>query len=188
MLLFTITGGLFGAITVYFLVAYRRTSPDQQGALPAMNLSQTLTWTLVPVFLFLADDFYLAANGWKLWNHQRQVPASAVEVQTTAEKWAWTFEYENGAQSDTEIIVEQNKPVVFRMTSDDVIHGLFVPDYRIKEDIMPGRKTFIWFYPTEIGEHVFTCTEYCGTNHSNMAGTVRVLSADDYAAWMAENA
>ena len=77
--------------------------------------------------------------------------------------------------------------MVLRMKSDDVVHSFFIPRYRIKEDLMPGRVTYLWFYPKDKGEHVFTCTEFCGTNHSEMWGKVKVVSQEEFDEWSEKN-
>ena len=177
-----VIGVFFSLIATYFIFKYRRKSDEQEGAMPKINRGTALAWAIVPVFLFLADDFYLAANGWKLWNDQRRVPEGALEVQLTGQMYNWDFDYGNGVHNDTDddgrpvFIVPQGRPVVLRMRSEDVIHSFFMPDFRIKEDLMPGRVTYLWFYPKEVGEHVITCTEYCGMGHSNMWGKVKIVA------------
>ncbi len=174
---------VFAAITIWFLVKYKRTSEDQEGDSPSLSFGASMAWAIIPIFLFLADDFYLAANGWKLWNDQRQVPENAMEVKVTASMWSWEYEYENGKTSE-DLVVPVGAPVVVRGSSDDVVHGMSLADFRIKEDIMPGRITYLWFYPKEVGEHVWTCTEYCGLNHSDMYNKVVVKSKADFDSWL----
>jgi cytochrome c oxidase subunit 2 len=183
-----ILGGIFAAITVWFLLAYGRKSPDQEGNGPSLSVGESLAWGMIPAFLFMADDFYLAAQGWKLWNDQRTVPEDAIEVSGLAGMYFWEFTYENGTVGDQEIVAPVGQPIVIRSTSEDVVHSLFVPDFRIKEDVMPGRVTFIWFAGEEPGDHVFTCAEYCGMGHSNMYGKVRILPQAEFDQWLEENA
>jgi len=183
-------GIFFGIAAIYLLFKYRRQRPDQEGDGPSLSFGQSMAWALIPMFLFLADDFYLAANGWKLWNDQRRVPENAMEVKVTAMMYGWMFDYGDGVESDNDdgLVVPAGRPVVLRMKSEDVIHSFFIPDFRIKEDVMPGRITYLWFNPTESrkGEHVFTCAEYCGFGHSNMFGKVKVVSPEEFEAWAAE--
>lgn len=180
-----IIGVIFGVVTVYFLTVYKRKDENEGGRAVPLPFAKSLAWAIIPSFIFLADDFYLAAGGFHLWLNQRTVPENALEVKVTGQMWSWEFEYENGAESDNDegLVVPQGRPVVLRMVSDDTIHGFFIPDYRIKEDLMPGRVTYIWFNPIEKGEHVFTCTEFCGTEHSNMYGKVKVVSPDEFEQW-----
>ncbi|MBI5814709.1 MAG: hypothetical protein HZB29_03775 [Nitrospinae bacterium] len=176
-------GVVFGLISIYMLVSFVRKSENEEGSLPGLSLGGSLAWTLVPVFVFLADDMYLAANGFKLWINQRTVPVNAREVKLTAMMYNWEFDYGNGvvAEADAngrpQLFVPQGQPVVLRMHSEDVVHSFFLPDYRVKEDVMPGRITYEWFLPKQIGENVLTCTEYCGVGHSNMFGKVKVIPA-----------
>jgi len=184
-----IIGGIFGAISVIFLIKYKRKSSDQVGGGPRFSMARSLAWGLVPALIFMADDFYLAAQGWKLWIDQRSVPENAMEVQVTGQMWSWNFDYENGASSDNDegLVVPVGTPVVLRMKSEDVIHSFFIPDFRIKEDLMPGRVTYLWFNPAQIGEHVFTCTEFCGTDHSHMFGKVKIVSKQQFDQWSQEH-
>ncbi|MBF0170267.1 MAG: cytochrome c oxidase subunit II [Nitrospinae bacterium] len=189
-----VIGGIFALITIAFMVTYTRKRDDQEGDLPPMNLVLSLTWALIPAFIFMADDFYLAANGWKLWIDQRNVPEGALEIKGLAYMYEWEFEFENGAvlsgneSRENPILLPVGAPIVIRSHSDDVVHSLMFPDFRIKEDVMPGRTTFIWFMDSAPGDHLFTCTEYCGVGHSNMWGRVKTVPATEFEAWIAEKA
>ena len=181
---------VFSIIAFYFIFAYARKSENQEGSMPKISRGTSLAWAIIPTFLFLADDFYLAANGFKLWNDQRRVPEGALEVKLTGQMWNWDFDYGNGVKNDTDkegrpvFIVPQGRPVVLRMSSEDVVHSFFMPDFRLKEDLMPGRVTYLWFYPKEVGEHVITCTEFCGMGHSNMWGKVKVVPPAQFEAFL----
>lgn len=181
---------VFSVVAFYFLFTYTRKSENQEGSMPKMSRGTSLAWAIIPTFIFLADDFFLASNGWKLWNDQRRVPEGALEVKLTGQMYNWDFDYGNGVKNDIDeegrpiFIVPQGRPVVLRMISEDVIHSFFMPDYRIKEDLMPGRVTYLWFYPKEVGEHVLTCTEYCGVGHSNMWGKVKVVPPAQFEAFL----
>ena len=182
----TLVGSLFAAITVYLLVKYRRTSPDQEGTPVKMSSMASAGWVVIPVFLFLADDFYLAANAWKLWNNFRRVPANSYEVQLESRMWMWNYKYPEGHTTVNELRVPAGRPVVLRMKSADVLHSHYMPDFKVKEDSMPGRVTYLWFHPKKPGEHVVTCAEYCGIMHSGMKGKVIVMPEDEFAAWIEE--
>ena len=101
-------------------------------------------------------------------------PGESMEIQVTAKKWLWQFEYPDGSRTVNEMHVPVNKPVRFVMTSEDVLHDFFVPDMRVKHDIVPGRYTEVWFTPTVLGEHHVTCAEYCGKGHSDMHAKLMV--------------
>jgi heme/copper-type cytochrome/quinol oxidase subunit 2/cytochrome oxidase Cu insertion factor (SCO1/SenC/PrrC family) len=181
-----VIGIVFSIVALYFIFAYPRRNEKQEGSMPVMSRGTAMAWAIIPSFIFLADDFYLAASGWKLWNDQRRVPAGALEIQLTGQMYNWTFDYGNGVTNDTDsegrpiLTVPAGKPVAVRMRSEDVVHSFFIPDFRIKEDLMPGRVTYLWFYPKAVGEHVFTCTEYCGMGHSAMWGKVKIVPQADF--------
>ena len=101
---------------------------------------------------------------------------------STARQWSWSFEYENGKQ-DTVLRVPVRKPVKLLITSADVLHSLSIPAYRIKEDAVPGRETYLWFLPDELGSYDLFCTEYCGVAHSAMITKVEVMDQKDFDAW-----
>jgi cytochrome c oxidase subunit 2 len=111
-------------------------------------------------------------------------PGDAMEVQITALQWQWRFEYPDGSRTINDLHVPVNRPVKFIMTSEDVIHDFFVPDMRVKHDIIPGRYTEVWFTPTVLGKHNFTCAEYCGKDHSGMKGMMTVESDADFAKFL----
>jgi cytochrome c oxidase subunit 2 len=180
----TVLGIVFAAVTFYFLFKYRRKDPNQVGQSPKLTSAMAVGWALIPGFAFMADDFFLAANGWKLWNDYRRVPEQRMEIKLESGMYSWDYTYPNGAKTQNEIRVPAGMPVMLRMTSRDTIHSHFIPDYRVKEDSMPGRVTYLWFYPKNAGsEHVITCAEYCGVMHSYMVGKVVVLSQSEFDQW-----
>lgn len=180
----TIIGVVFGVAALYMLFRYRAKSPDDVGRLPKLTRAQAAAWALVPAAIFMADDFFLSAKGWTLWNVYRRVPEDALEVKVTGYQWYWEFDYGNGVVTDS-LKVPVGRPVVLRMTAEDVIHSFFMPNYRVKEDVMPGRVTYIWFLPTEPINTVSLCTEFCGTNHSGMVTAVEAVPAGEFEAWLA---
>lgn len=182
-----VLGGVLVLGAAYMLFKYRAGSVNEVGKSPTLSRAQLFGWALIPAFVFLADDFYLAARGWTLWNTYRTVPKDALEVKVTASQWAWSFEYDNGAVTDV-LNVPAGRPVVLRMTSDDVIHSFFLPRYRVKEDVMPGRVTYLWFYPKEAGKTFVTCTEFCGAGHAEMNTDVVVLPVTEFNSWLASAA
>ena len=180
-------GIIFGAITIYLLIKYKRKSPDDVGSAPTLKPLAAFGWALIPAFLFLADDMYLAAKNFELWNDYRDVPEGAYVVEAEAYMWGFDINYPEGFTTYNEMVVEKGRPVMVKLTSRDVVHSFFIPDFHNKWDMMPGRVTYLWFYPQEEGEHVFTCAEYCGMMHSSMYGKVRVVDAEAFAAWIKEN-
>ncbi len=179
----SIMGILFAAVTLYFVYKYRRRSADETGASPRLTRVQAVGWALIPAFIFMADDFFLAANGWQLWNKYRQVPEDRLEIKLESGMYSWDYTYPNGMQTQNDLVVPAGKPVMLRMTSRDTIHSHFIPHFRVKEDSMPGRVTYLWFYPREPGEHRVVCGEYCGLMHSYMVGKLTVLPPEEFNAW-----
>lgn len=180
----TVIGVIFSLVLFYFIFAYRRKTPGQQGKGPKLTPTQVVGWALIPLFIFVADDFFLAAKGWDLWNSIRRVPENSYEVKVEGSMWSWRFTHPNGVETYGELRVPAGRPVVVRMTSADAVHSFFVPDFRIKEDLMPGRVTYLWFYPKKPGEHLLTCAEYCGVLHSSMHGKIIAMPEGEFNAWL----
>ena len=135
----------------------------------------------------MADDFYLAANGWTVWNEYRRVPENAMEIKVTGYQWYFEYEYPDGTTTE-ELVLPHNQPVVFRMTSEDVIHNFGLPAYRVKEDMMPGRMTYIWINPVKIQETFVQCAEFCGDQHSEMSNSISIVPEAQYKLWLAKMA
>jgi cytochrome c oxidase subunit 2 len=112
------------------------------------------------------------------------VPKDAMEIKVTGQKWFWTFDYPEGINTVNELVVPLGKPVKLLLSSRDVIHSFFVPDFRIKMDALPNRYTITWFEATRLGKHNLFCAEFCGDKHSEMIGTVRVVSEREYDEWL----
>ena len=183
----TIIGIIMMIAAVVMLVKYKASSPDQVGTAKELTTVQAITWALIPAAIFMADDFFLAANGWTVWNDYRRVPENAMEVKVTAYQWYFEYEYEDGTVSDT-LVMPHDQPVVLRMTSEDVIHNFGLPAFRVKEDVMPGRITYIYLNPIEVKDTFVQCAEYCGQNHSVMATAVRVVPQEEFDDWLAKAA
>lgn len=177
---------VFALLGLVFMLRYRRRHPEEQGSAPELGRSAAIGWALIPAFIFMAIDFSLAARTWQLWNVYRDVPADRLEVKLDSAMWRWDFTYPNGVKSVNELRVPAGKPVLLRMTSVDVVHSFYIPEFRVKEDSMPGRVTYLWFLPREPGEYVSTCAEFCGMMHSKMIGKVIVMPPDAFAAWYEE--
>lgn len=184
----TVIGILFALVMAWFLIKYRARQPGDVGTAKPLSAAATIGWAVIPIFVFLSDDLYVAANGWKLWNDYRDVPADRLEVKMESGMYSWDYTYPNGVQAQNELRVPAGKPVMLRMTSRDTLHSHFIPDFRVKEDSMPGRVTYLWFLPKEPGEHMVSCTEYCGVEHSYMAGKVIVMPEAEFNAWLGQQA
>jgi cytochrome c oxidase subunit II len=144
------------------------------------NVIETI-WTVIPTILVIVIFFW----GWKVFLSLNLAPAYAEEISVRAVQWKWQFNYPNGAQSE-HLVVPVGKPVRLTMTSGDVLHSLFIPDFRVKMDVVPNRYTSLWFQATNVGEYDLFCTEYCGLQHSKMLSRVEVKSTSDYEKWLGE--
>lgn len=179
-------GAIFAAAALYLLIKYRRGNCHDKGNAPRLSAAAAIGWAVIPAIIFLADDLFLAARNFELWNVYRNVPANAYVIELKSAMWSWSFAYPEGITAANELRVPAGRPVMLKMTSRDVVHSLFIPDFRIKEDSMPGRTTYLWFYPKKPGEHVITCAEYCGVLHSGMHGKVIVMPSDEFFRWIKE--
>jgi cytochrome c oxidase subunit 2 len=165
------------AIMLYFVIRYsRKRNPVPSDVKDSLLLE--ITWTVIPTLLVLAMFFV----GWKGFQYMRTAPPDAMVVKVTARSWSWTFDYANGRESAV-LNVPVGRPVKLLITSTDVVHSLYIPAYRIKEDAVPGRETHLWFLPDEPGSYDLFCTEYCGVGHSAMITKVEVMAGEDFEAW-----
>lgn len=170
---------LITGLVVYSVVKYRY-KPGVVTPHITHNTTIEVTWTVIPLLLVILIFFW----GFKSYLVAQIPPGDATEIQITAQKWNWTFEYPDGNRALNELHIPLGKPVKFVMSSQDVIHDFFVPDMRVKNDILPNRYTEVWFTPTVAGKHHVECAEYCGKGHSDMAATVYVDNDADYQKWL----
>jgi len=169
------------ATMVYFMFKYNRKRNPKAGNITG-NTTLEVIWTAVPLVLVLIIFF----SGWADFRIMRNVPPDALVVKVTARMWMWSFEYPNGKKTDTLMCVPQDKPVKVEIHSADVNHSFYVPAFRVKEDAIPGRTNYMWFYPDQLGEFTITCAEYCGMGHSFMQGKLVVLPPDKFNEWLNE--
>jgi cytochrome c oxidase subunit 2 len=164
------------AMVVVFVVRYRRTQQNQLATSDlAHNTFLEASWTFGPLALCLVMFVW----GFKLFTTLAVAPEGAMVVNVEAQKWRWSFQYEDGQTSD-ELYVPAGIPVKLVMRSKDVLHSFFVPDFRVKADVIPNRYTTLWFEAIKPGVHTIYCTEYCGKDHSQMYNKVHVLSEDEF--------
>lgn len=166
-------------LMVYFVIKYNR----KKNVTPANtkgNIPLEIIWSVVPAILVMAMFYY----GWTSYKVMREVPKDAMEVKVTGVRWQWIFEYANGNIAD-ELRVPLGKSVKLVLSSppNDVIHSFYVPAFRIKEDVVPGMTTYLWFNPTELGEYDVFCAEYCGVDHSKMLSKVMVMPEAEFQRW-----
>ncbi|MDR3652118.1 MAG: cytochrome c oxidase subunit II [Paludibacter sp.] len=169
----------FTGIMIYFVVKYNRKRNPKATQIKDNTLLE-VTWTTLPILLVL----YMFYVGWQGFFPMRQVPKDAMQVTAIGQMWKWKFEYPGNKESDT-LVLPINRPVKVNLVSKDVIHGFFVPAFRIKEDCVPGKNNFSWFIPGQLGDFDLLCSAYCGVNHSYMSAVVRIVPQDKYDEWIA---
>ncbi len=168
------------AFIIYTLIRFSR----KKGKKPmhfSDNLKLEVIWTVIPTILVLLMFYF----GWIAFAPMRKVPKDAMRITAIGKMWEWTFDYGNGLKSK-ELVIPLNKAVRLDLRSEDVNHGLFIPAFRVKEDVIPGYNNYLWFIPQYIGNYEILCTQYCGLLHSNMMSKVRVLEQAEYDQWFAE--
>ncbi|MBT8486959.1 MAG: cytochrome c oxidase subunit II [Phycisphaerales bacterium] len=176
---------LIVALMILFVWKYRRTSVTHQaGETVTHHTPLELTWTIIPLILVIAI-FWIGLDGYV---DMIRPPANAYEVNVVAQRWNWSFEHRNGAQDSQILKVPAGRPVKLVMTSQDVLHALFIPAFRAKQDVVPGRYTTLWFEAKEPGLYQLFCAEYCGTQHSQMGATVAVYPPDEFDEIIAKDA
>ncbi len=182
LFLISVTGAvtlLVIVVTVVFLFRYRHSkhSVAQQvsGSIPL-----ELTWTLVPLGIFMIFFVW----GARLYVAEATPPRDSLQVYVIAKRWMWKLQHENGIREINTLHVPMNRDVRLTMISQDVIHSFWVPEFRVKTDVLPGRYTTLWFRANKPGTYHLNCSEYCGTQHSNMVGTIVVMEPAEYAAWL----
>ena len=166
--------------TFYFSWKYKSNGKKGLTSSNDHNTLLEVTWTVIP-FVLVMIVFFWGANSYIKMNI---IPYGAMEVNVTAQKWSWNFKYKEGFSNPKELVVPVDKPIKLVLESQDVLHSFYVPEFRVKMDIIPNRYMMTWFEATKVGEFDIMCTEYCGKSHSEMLGKVRVLSQSDYEEWL----
>jgi cytochrome c oxidase subunit 2 len=175
---------LIAALVVVFSVRFRRKSAGELPRPIHGSMALELTWTIIPlgivlvIFVWSADVFVSA----------RRVPPGAMEVYVVGKRWMWKTQHMTGQREINELHVPIGVPVKLTMTSEDVIHSFFIPAFRMKQDVLPGRYTTAWFEATTTGDYHLFCAEYCGTKHSQMIGAIHVMEPAAFQTWLAGGA
>lgn len=168
---------IFTAI-IYFAARFRHRrgvlAQQIEGSIPL-----ELTWSIIPLGVFLV----IFSWGAVVYFHSRTPPRDSTEVYVVAKQWMWKLEHAEGQREINELHVPVGRDVKLIMTSQDVIHSFFVPEFRMKQDVVPGRYTVAWFRATKVGTYHLFCTQYCGTQHSGMIGSIVVMEPAQYEAW-----
>jgi cytochrome c oxidase subunit 2 len=174
---------LIAALIIYFAIKYRRRFPDEPPP-PKVHTDYRLelTWTIIPLAIVLVMFWW----GARVVYLQMRPPADTLDIDVIGKQWMWKIQHRStGRREINELHVPLGRPVRLLMASQDVIHSFFIPAFRVKQDVVPGRYTTLWFQPTRLGTYHLFCAEYCGNQHSGMIGRVTVMEPADYEAWLA---
>lgn len=165
------------AVMILFIIKYNKKRNPVASKVRERPILE-ITWTVIPIILVLVMFYY----GWTGFKPMKEVPNDAINIKATARMWSWNFEYKNGKTSNT-LKVPLGKAVKIDLVSMDVLHSLYIPAFRLKEDIVPGKDNFMWFIAEKLGEYDIFCAEYCGMQHSAMLSKVEVLNEQEYLTW-----
>ena len=168
---------------IYFAIKYKRRSEEDKTAYITHNNALEFAWSFIPFVIFMA----VFGWGWWIYDQMRSMPEDPLEVHVVGQKWYWEFLYKSGRKVTNEFYVPVNEPVKLIITSRDVLHSVFIPGFRIKQDAVPGRYTALWFEASKEGSFNMFCTEYCGEQHSSMLAKVNVLPKDEWEEWLRTN-
>jgi cytochrome c oxidase subunit II len=174
---------LIFTVIFLFMIKYRRRSEDERAEQITMNIPLEITWTVIP--LLICAGLFVWASA--LYVRNSRPPVASTEIFVIGKQWMWHLQHPEGPREIDELHVPVNVPIKLTMTSQDVIHGFFIPAFRIKKDVVPGLYTQIWFKATQVGDYHLFCTQYCGASHSRMIGWIHVMEPTAYAAWLASN-
>jgi len=183
VLLSTLMSVAIFTMILVFALRYRRRKGIEAEPIEGSNVLE-LTWSIIPLCIFMAVFVWGAV----IYFEERTPPPGATEVYVVAKQWMWKLQHAEGQREINELHVPVGRDVKMIMTSQDVIHSFYVPAFRIKQDVLPGRYTTAWFRATKPGVYHLFCAEYCGTLHSGMIGQVVVMEPAQYEAWLAGGA
>lgn len=172
------TVAIFATIAVFGLKYRRRHGREAQQIEGSLILE--IAWSVIPMGIFVV----IFAWGAVLYFHDRTPPQDATDVYVVGKQWMWKIQHPGGQREINELHVPVNKDIKLVMTSQDVIHSFFIPAFRVKQDVLPGRYTTLWFRATQTGTYHLFCTQFCGTEHSGMIGQVVVMDQADYQNWL----
>ena len=171
---------LIFALVAYFAVRYRRRTPDQRAQSVREPMGLEIAWSVIPFALMVVMFVW---GAW-LFFFAYDPPANAIEIAVVGKQWMWKVQHPEGPREIDELHVPVGVPVKLTMTSEDVIHSFFVPAFRIKRDVVPGRYVTVWFQATQTGSYRLFCSQYCGTQHAGMTGQVVVMTPPEYERWL----
>ena len=174
---------LISIVLIFFVIKYRRRTPFEIPRPIAGSHRLEMMWSIIP-FLISMSFFVWGA---KLYFAEYRTPKDGIEVYVVAKQWMWKFQHSTGQREINELHVPIGRKIKLIMTTEDVIHDMFVPAFRIKADVVPGRYTTEWFEATKPGRYHLFCAEYCGMNHSGMGGWIVVMEPTDFDNWLSGN-
>lgn len=179
---------LFGVVItlliIYFAVKYRRRHENEVPREVEGSIKLELAWTIIPFFISMGIFVW----GSSLYYTMYHAPAEGLEIYVVAKQWMWKFQHLDGQREINELHVPLGRKVKITMTTEDVIHSFYVPAFRIKLDVVPGKYSTVWFEATKPGRYHLFCSQYCGTDHSRMIGWIEVMEASEYQSWLAGGA
>ncbi|MCP3962774.1 MAG: cytochrome c oxidase subunit II [bacterium] len=175
---------LIAVVIFFFFIRFRRRHAGEVGARAHGSMMLEVVWSVIPLVITMV----LFVWGAVIFIEMKTVPEDATEYFATAKQWMWKFQHPEGQREINTLHVPLGETIKLTMTSEDVIHSFFVPAFRVKQDVVPGRYTTVWFEASKTGRYHLFCTEYCGSHHSRMIGWVTVMDPDDYQAWLAGGA
>jgi len=184
LFLVVVTGAvslLIWLVIFYFAIKYRRRPDNELAQEQEPPAILEMTWTVLPLLIFIG--IFIAGS--LVFFRMQAVPSNALEVYATGRQWMWKFQHPTGQREINELHVPVGRAVKITMASEDVIHSLWFPVFRVKADVLPNRYRTLWFEATKTGRFHIFCAEYCGTSHSGMIGSVIVMEPTDYQRWLA---
>lgn len=164
-------------LMIYFVVRYSKKRHPKAEQIEG-HLGLEIVWTAIPLVLFLSIFYY----GWTNYEYMRLAPRDAMAIKVTARQWAWSFQYPNGKQSKV-LFAPIGRPMKMEVRSVDMVHGFYIPSFRLKIDAVPSRTNTTWFQATKLGSYDIECTVICGVDHSLMLSKVIVVPEDEFKAW-----
>ena len=168
------------AAMIYFVIKYNKKKNPKASQIEGNNALEIL-WIIIPTVLVLLMFYF----GYAVFHESRVVPKGAMKVKVIARMWAWEFEYNNGKKSN-ELYVPANRSIKLELNSMDVNHSMYIPAFRIKEDVVFGRQNYMVIHPEKVGTYIIACAEYCGLRHSNMYSKIHVLTKKEFEKWIAD--
>jgi cytochrome c oxidase subunit 2 len=171
---------LIGFLILYFAIKYRRDAKVDRSLKQSHFFLIEAAWIIGP-FIILMIIFFWGAH---LYIQQSRAPVGAMEITGIGRQWMWKFQHPNGRAEINEMHIPLHQAIKVRLISEDVIHSLFIPAFRVKQDVLPGRYTSLWFQAIKTGKYHLFCAEYCGAKHSGMRGYVHVLEPSQYQEWL----